>query len=193
MLRMSAAAGSATCRLPQPRIWRRRLGPTTMRAVKRPEEKSGNKRPTTMRAVKRPEEKSGNKLVRHGSVRLMPSPEQIADTVNRYISLIAKGSADDLVELFGDDATVEDPVGGEVHVGRQAIHAFYSAVENVERECELVTLRVADNEAAFQFRLTVIAGESRMLIEPIDVMAFGDDGKVTAMKAYWSAENVTQL
>src|SRR5271163_4426753 len=120
MLRMSAADGSATCRLPQPRIWRRRLGPTTMRAVKRPEEKSGNERPTTMRAVKRPEEKSGNerpttmravkrpeeksgnerpttmravkrpeeksgnKLVRHGSVRVMPSPEQIADTVNRY-------------------------------------------------------------------------------------------------------------
>jgi hypothetical protein len=25
------------------------------------------------------------------------------------------------------------------------------------------------------------------------VMAFGDDGKVTAMKAYWSADNVTQL
>jgi hypothetical protein len=24
-------------------------------------------------------------------------------------------------------------------------------------------------------------------------MAFGDDGKVTAMKAYWSADNVTQL
>jgi len=76
---------------------------------------------------------------------------------------------------------------------RQAIRGFYSAVENVERECELVTLRVAGNEAAFQFRLTVIAGESRMLIEPIDVMAFGDDGKVTAMKAYWSADNVTQL
>jgi len=95
----------------------------------------------------------------------MPSPEQIADTVNRYISLIAKGSADDLVALFADDATVEDPVGGEVHIGRQAIRGFYSAVENVERECELVTLRVAGNEAAFQFRLTVIAGESRMLIE----------------------------
>jgi hypothetical protein len=32
----------------------------------------------------------------------MPSAEQIADTVNRYISLIAKGSADDLVELYAD-------------------------------------------------------------------------------------------
>jgi steroid delta-isomerase len=63
----------------------------------------------------------------------MPSAEHIAETVNRYISLIAKGSADDLVDLYADDATVEDPVGGEVHIGRQAIHGFYSAVENVER------------------------------------------------------------
>ncbi len=62
-----------------------------------------------------------------------------------------------------------------------------------ERECELVTLRVAGNEAAFHFRLTVIAGDHRMLIEPIDVMAFDDDGKVTSMKAYWSPDNVTQL
>lgn len=48
-----------------------------------------------------------------------------------------------------------------------------------------MSLRVAGNEAAFQFRLTVTAGDSRMRIEPIDVMAFDDAGKVTAMKAYW--------
>ena len=34
--------------------------------------------------------------------------QAITDTVNRYIELIAKGSADDLVELYADDATVED-------------------------------------------------------------------------------------
>ena len=123
----------------------------------------------------------------------MPSAEVIADTVNRYISLIAKGSADDIAELYTDDATVEDPVGGEVHVGRQAIRGFYSAVEGAERECELVSLRIAGNEAAFQFRLTVKAGGGGMVIEPIDVMVLDDNGKVTAMKAYWSAENVTQL
>jgi steroid Delta-isomerase len=123
----------------------------------------------------------------------MPSPEQIAETVNRYISLVAKGTADDIAELYADDATVEDPVGGEVHIGRQAIRGFYSATDGLERECELVTLRVAGNEAAFQFRLTIKAGNGGMLIEPIDVMVFGDDGKVTAMKAYWSADHVTQL
>jgi steroid Delta-isomerase len=119
--------------------------------------------------------------------------QAIRETVNRYIELVAKGSADDLVELYADDATVEDPVGGEVHIGRQAIHGFYSAVGDVQRECELVSLRVAGNEAAFQFRLTVTAGEHRMVIEPIDVMVFDDRGKVAAMKAYWSAADVTQL
>ena len=59
--------------------------------------------------------------------------------------------------------------------------------------CELVTLRVAGHEAAFHFKLTVTAGDSRMLIEPIDVMVFGGDGKITAMKAYWSPDSVTQL
>jgi steroid Delta-isomerase len=119
--------------------------------------------------------------------------QAIRETVNRYIELVAKGSAEDLVELYADDATVEDPVGGEVHIGRQAIHGFYSAVGDVQRECELVSLRVAGNEAAFQFRLTVTAGEHRMVIEPIDVMVFDDRGKVAAMKAYWSAADVTQL
>lgn len=124
-------------------------------------------------------------------MRPMPNAEYIAETVNRYISLVAKGSAADLVELYADDATVEDPVGGEVHIGRQAIQGFYSAVDDVERDCELVSLRVAGNEAAFQFRLTMTASDGRIVIEPIDVMAFDDDGKITAMKAYWSANDVT--
>ncbi|MGH3967462.1 MAG: nuclear transport factor 2 family protein [Mycobacterium sp.] len=125
----------------------------------------------------------------------MPSAQQIADTVHRYIDLVAKGSAEQIAELYAEDATVEDPVGGEVHIGRQAIRGFYSALEGIEntvRECELVTLRVAGNEAAFQFRLTVKAGDGGMVIEPIDVMAFDKDGKVAAMKAYWSGEHVTR-
>ncbi|BCZ23175.1 nuclear transport factor 2 family protein [Mycobacterium senriense] len=115
--------------------------------------------------------------------------EAIRNTVNRYIELVAKGGADDLVELYADDATVEDPVGGEVHIGRQAIHGFYSAVSELQRESELLTLRVAGNEAAFQFRLTVTAGERRMVIEPIDVMVFDAQGKIASMKAYWSPED----
>lgn len=117
----------------------------------------------------------------------------ITDTVNRYIALLGDGDVDGLVSLYADDATVEDPVGGEVHIGSQAIKGFYSAVANVDRQAELVSLRVAGNEAAFHFRLTITAGDTKMRIEPIDVMVFDGRGKVSAMKAYWSAADVTNL
>jgi steroid Delta-isomerase len=120
--------------------------------------------------------------------------QAITDAVHRYIELIANGSARDLAELYADDATVEDPVGGgEVHIGRQAIQGFYAQAESVEKESELVSLRVAGNEAAFHFRLIVTAGDNKLLIEPIDVMVFDGQGKVTSMKAYWSAADVRKL
>lgn len=117
----------------------------------------------------------------------------ITDSVNRYIGLLARGGLDDLVGMYADDATVEDPVGGEVHIGSHAIRGFYSTIASLERECELVALRVAGNEAAFQFRFTVTAGGNKMQVEPIDVMVFDSEGKVTAMKAYWSAADAKNL
>ncbi len=121
----------------------------------------------------------------------------ITDAVNRYIALVVDGTADDLAGMYANDATLEDPVGGEVHIGTRAIAGFYSAFASPEnglqRECELVSLRVSGNEAAFQFRLTVTAGEHKMRVEPIETMVFDDRGKVTAMKAYWSAADMTQL
>ncbi|HEV7420870.1 MAG TPA: nuclear transport factor 2 family protein [Mycobacterium sp.] len=123
----------------------------------------------------------------------MPTPEQITQTVTRYLDLAANGRADDIAELYVSDATVEDPVGGEVHIGRQAIHGFYSNVENLKRKSELVALRVSGNEAAYLWRLTVNVGDKGMIIEPINVMTFDDDAKITSMKAYWSPDDVTQL
>jgi steroid delta-isomerase len=123
----------------------------------------------------------------------MPTAEHITETVNRYLELVAKGNADGVVELYADDATVEDPVGGEVHIGRQAIRGFYGNVEGVQGDAELVTLRVAGHEAAFHFRLTLELGEAKLRVEPIDVMVFNGEGKIQSMKAYWTPEDMTQL
>lgn len=120
--------------------------------------------------------------------------QEITDTVHRYLDLVANGTADQIVELFAADATVEDPVGGgEVHIGRQAIRGFYKNIESLPRATELLTLRVAGHEAAFLFAITVGPEGGRVRIEPIDVMVFDSDGKVTAMKAYWSPANITPV
>ena len=72
----------------------------------------------------------------------MVSVEDITTAVNRYLELVASGTADEIAALYAEDATVEDPVGGgEVHIGRQAIHGFYKNIENIPRATELHALR----------------------------------------------------
>ena len=124
----------------------------------------------------------------------MPSAEHITQTVHRYLELVGEGRADDVVALYADDATVEDPVGSDVHIGRNAIRGFYGNIENIKSRGEIVTLRALGHEAAYFWRLVVDLGEGgKMSIEIISTMSFDDEGKISAMKAYWGPENITQL
>lgn len=120
----------------------------------------------------------------------MVSAEHIESVVRSYLDLVANGTAAEVAALYATDATVEDPVGGEVHIGRHAIEGFYKNIESAPKETELLTLRVAGHEAAFLFAITIGTGEHRIRIEPIDVMVFDSEGKVASMKAYWSPANV---
>ena len=123
----------------------------------------------------------------------MPSAEDITKAVNRYLETLSQGRPDDIVALYADDATVEDPVGGELHIGRQAIRGFYGAIENVKAQTEVFTLRALGNEAAFHWTLTLDFGGSGMRIDIISTMTFDAEGKIASMKAYWGQDNVTQL
>ncbi|MGX9787440.1 nuclear transport factor 2 family protein [Mycobacterium sp. MMS18-G62] len=124
----------------------------------------------------------------------MPSPEDNANTVTRYLELVSKAQPDEVAALYADDATLEDPVGSEVHIGRPAIRGFYSSIENIKAETEIGTLRALGNEVAFFWTMTVDLGnDARVRMEIISVMTFDDEGKIASMKAYWGPENVEQL
>jgi steroid Delta-isomerase len=121
----------------------------------------------------------------------MSTPEENAKTVNRYLELAALGRVDEIVELYAEDGTVEDPVGGEVHIGREAIRGFYSQVPDTHKSIEVMSLRTLGNEAAFFWALTIDLGEGKIRIEIISTMTFNADGRIASMKAYWGPENVT--
>jgi steroid Delta-isomerase len=114
----------------------------------------------------------------------------VADTVNRYVELLANGTADELAALYTPDATVEDPVGSGVRHGHDEIRELYSRVEKQNRTVELLSLHVNGDEAAFLARLTIITGDIRTRIDGIDVMTFGDDARITSMRAFWSAPGI---
>lgn len=88
----------------------------------------------------------------------MPSQEAIAQTVNRYLEFLSKGSADDIASLYAADATIEDPIGSDIRRGHDAVREFYAAVEGIKKETELVHLRIGGSEAAFFWHLTLDAG-----------------------------------
>jgi steroid delta-isomerase len=123
----------------------------------------------------------------------MPSADDHTRTVNRYLELVAKGSADELTALYAEDATIEDPVGSDVRQGPRAIHEFYAAIENLDKETELVSLKVVGNEAAFLWRLRLPAEGGTTQVEPISLMTFNDDAKITSMRAFWSPADMTVL
>ncbi|AVH23999.1 SgcJ/EcaC family oxidoreductase [Nocardia cyriacigeorgica] len=121
----------------------------------------------------------------------MASADDIRAAVRRYLDTVANGSAKDIAALYTDDATVEDPVGSPPHIGRAAIEKFYSALESVRVSTELHSVRVAGDQAAFGFRVVTDTGEQTIVIEPIDVMTFDEDARITSMRAFWSPDDIS--
>jgi steroid delta-isomerase len=116
--------------------------------------------------------------------------DQILATIQKYVDLVATGTTAEVVALYADGATVEDPVGSEVRSTREAITEFYGGLESLEQQGTLISARVAGNEAAFQFELITKAGDQTYTLAPIDVMTFDDDARITSMRAFWSGEDM---
>lgn len=120
----------------------------------------------------------------------MPAPSVIRDAVAGYLKAVASGTAADIAACYAQDATLEDPVGAEPRRGLTAIEEFYSAIQDMRRETELLALRIAGHSAAFHFRVRTELPDRVVEVEPIDVMTFDDDGRITSMRAFWSPEDV---
>lgn len=112
--------------------------------------------------------------------------DRILETIQSYVDLVGTGTADEILALYAEGATVEDPVGTDVRTTRESIREFYAAIEPLEQESRLVSARVADGQAAFQFELVTRVGEQTYTLAPIDVMTFDDEAKITTMRAFWS-------
>ncbi|AUM19089.1 nuclear transport factor 2 family protein [Rhodococcus ruber] len=121
---------------------------------------------------------------------MAPTPAAIRATVESYIRSVAKGTTDEVLALYAPGATVEDPVGTDVRTTEASLREFYSMIEPLTQTGELLSLKIADGNAAFLFRLTTHLGEQDLVMEVIDVMTFDDDARITGMKAYWSQEDM---
>lgn len=115
------------------------------------------------------------------------SEEQVRTAIESYVRLVGGGTGEEIVALFADDATVEDPVGSDVRRGHEQLLEFYVGLGSLKRSARMLDAKVLPGHAAFAFELTIDFGEMTQKITPIDVMTFDDDGRITSMRAYWGA------
>lgn len=108
-----------------------------------------------------------------------------------YLDSLVAGDLNAVLSLFADDATVEDPVGTEPKVGREALAAFYQIACDFVTAAQLTgTPRVAGNEVAFPFEITTGSGDNASIISIIDAFRFNEAGKIVSMRAWWGGDNV---
>ena len=120
-----------------------------------------------------------------------PDREKMIAAVHAYIAAFEKGSLDEVVALFAEDATVEDPVGGPVRRGRDAIRAFYRQPVALGSKLTLDgPIRIAADYAVFPFTVRVNQGGRTMQIEVIDAFRFNARNEVVEMRAFWGPANM---
>ncbi len=117
---------------------------------------------------------------------MMPSPDEMRATVERYVKMMCDSEIDGIIDLFADDAWAEDPVGGARIEGRENLRTFYGGAAPRLRVELTGPVRVAGNEAAFPLLAQLTLGDNTAFADVIDVMAFDEGGKLVSMRAYWN-------
>ena len=111
-----------------------------------------------------------------------------------YVRCLEESELETLLDLFADDATIEDPVGTDLREGKDTLREFYTvACEGVAKACLSGNPRLAGNEVAFPFNVTAGAPGEEIVINIVDVFRFNDEGKVVSMRAFWGPDNISPV
>lgn len=120
----------------------------------------------------------------------MPSPSELRATIESYVEMMCQSDIDGIMALYADDATAEDPVGGDVQRGSEAIKNFYSMTAPLLQVELTGPICVAGNECAFPLLAQLTMGDDISYLDATDVLTFNDDGKISRMRAYWDPQEL---
>jgi steroid Delta-isomerase len=104
------------------------------------------------------------------------------------------------LDLFADDAIVEDPIGpshfdpeGKGHRGRDEISAFWDkAIAPNKLEFNFVDTFGCGNEEANVGTIVITTRGYQVRTEGVFTYRVNDEGKLVALRAYWEVDRVAK-
>lgn len=105
------------------------------------------------------------------------------------------------LDVFADDAIVEDPIGpshfdpeGKGHRGKEAIAAFWDkAIAPTDRiEFNFVDTFQCGDEEANVGNIVITAGGYQVTADGVFTYKANDEGKLVALRAYWEVDRATK-
>ena len=122
----------------------------------------------------------------------MAETEKMLEAPAKYLAALNNKDLEGLVALYAEKAMVEDPVGADKVVGKNAIRDFYKAACDADIQAELTgEVRLSGVEVAFPFKAIILSAGIETQI--IDTFRFNEQGEVVEMRAYWGASNTRSI
>lgn len=110
-----------------------------------------------------------------------------ANFVQHYMAMYNANNLQGIMALFAEDATMEDPAGGEVYRGLEAISGLYRAGFAMGVKISLEgQVRSVANGVAFP----VFAQGNGFDLHVIDIFEFSAGQKIQRMLAFWGPDNL---
>jgi len=121
----------------------------------------------------------------------MRTAEETRQLIVAYIRAFNARDLDAVAAIYAEDATLEDPVGSQVHEGKTAIRAFYEQYRDQPSFLQLTgDFHYAGDAVAFSFFCFIGTGKESMIVQITDTFRFDPEGKVKEMRAFWGEANV---
>lgn len=121
----------------------------------------------------------------------MPGTSFMKAAMQSYIEHFNAGDIEGVLELYAENASVEDPVGTPAHQGKDALRQFYAQAVKTKGQLELVApMRGSRSNAAamaFDVKLNLPGGPATVRV--IDVMRFDENCRITSMLAFWGPDD----
>jgi steroid Delta-isomerase len=121
----------------------------------------------------------------------MRTPEETRQLVENYVRQFNARDFDAMMTIYAESATLEDPVGSGIHVGKAAVRAFYDRYLSQASFLQLTgDFRYAVDAVAFSFFCYLGDSAEPTVVQITDTFRFDENGLVEEMRAFWGEANV---